>query len=125
MDEIPRPLWNRVGDDVDVPRLELRAAVVLEPARVEVEREHATRRSDLPSHPPRDRASTRTDLEATATRAETCACEMCDRQVVERALEASEPIDRRGIGVREQVLGLTHGTSPLSRTHRLGEPTLG
>ena len=107
-------------------RLELRAAVVLEPPRVEVEREHTTRRADLPRHPPSDRASASTDLEAAATRP---AGRRAARCAIERWSNVrSRPPNRStvaGSAFVEQVLGLTHGTSPLSRTHRLGEPTLG
>ena len=109
VDEIPRTLRYRPGRDIQLEHLELRAAIVLEPSRVEIDRHHLTVAPDSGGEPSGDRTTARPDLQTAGTRLHADAVQVGDRDRIEGLLQALEACTRLRMHVVHQVRGLRHG----------------
>ncbi len=109
VNEIPRTLRYRAGRDVQLAHLELRAAIVLEPSCVEINRHHLTVAPDPGGEPTGDRTTARPDLQAAVARLHADAVQVSDRDRIEGLLQALEACTRLRMHVVHQVRGLRHG----------------
>ena len=109
MDQIPRAFRDRSAHHVELTHLELRAAVVLEPSGVEIDRHHVPVRPDPGGEPTGDGTTPATDLQAAGTRVDTDPAQVTDRDRIEGPFQPLEPCGRLRMLVAHQVRGLRHG----------------
>ena len=94
---------------VELAHLELRAAVMLEPSGIEIDRHHVPVRPDLRGEPAGDGTAPGTDLQAAGARLDTDTAQVTDRDRVEGLFQPVEPCRRLRMFVAHQVRGLRHG----------------
>ena len=108
VDDVPRPVGDGVGDQVELTDLQLWAAVVAEPPRVEIRRHDLTSGPDLAGQPTGDRPAAGADLQASGAGADAEPLQVADRDGVEGLVQAVEAIGGLRLAVGQQVVGLPH-----------------